>query len=270
MADRFGEPGLRALRMARGIEGPLRPRDRPRPLAERLELPEGCSGGQLARALALLCDRLLANRGRGGRTLRRLRLGARLAGGGGWSTEVALREASADRERLRLALAPSSASCPAPPSPSRCGRWSSARPPADQRALERSPDERRRERIAEAVRQARAAAGRDAVLRVLEVEPDSRVPERRAIFTPYPGMSGKRIVYWPAPVAVVVGRGWGPGQRRRRQPWRRCGRTGWSRTAGGRRSRCSRRYFELVLADGRCVVVFREPAEDGRWFEQRA
>lgn len=31
-----------------------------------------------------------------------------------------------------------------------------------------------------------------------------------------------------------------------------------------------RRYFELVLADGRNLVVFREPAEDGRWFEQRA
>jgi hypothetical protein len=31
-----------------------------------------------------------------------------------------------------------------------------------------------------------------------------------------------------------------------------------------------RRYFELALADGRCVVVFREPAGDGRWFEQRA
>ena len=31
-----------------------------------------------------------------------------------------------------------------------------------------------------------------------------------------------------------------------------------------------RRYFELALADGRCVVVFREPADDGRWFEQRA
>jgi protein ImuB len=46
--------------------------------------------------------------------------------------------------------------------------------------------ERRRERISEAVRQARAAGGRDAVLRVLEVEPDSRFPERRAIFTPFP------------------------------------------------------------------------------------
>jgi hypothetical protein len=31
-----------------------------------------------------------------------------------------------------------------------------------------------------------------------------------------------------------------------------------------------RRYFELVLIGGRDVVVFREPAEDGRWFEQRA
>jgi hypothetical protein len=31
-----------------------------------------------------------------------------------------------------------------------------------------------------------------------------------------------------------------------------------------------RRYFELVLADGRNVVVFREPSEGGRWFLQRA
>lgn len=34
-----------------------------------------------------------------------------------------------------------------------------------------------------------------------------------------------------------------------------------------------RRYFEVVLASGRNLVVFREPAEPpeaGRWFEQRA
>jgi hypothetical protein len=32
-----------------------------------------------------------------------------------------------------------------------------------------------------------------------------------------------------------------------------------------------RRYFELVLADGRNVVVFREPADDeGHWLLQRA
>ena len=32
----------------------------------------------------------------------------------------------------------------------------------------------------------------------------------------------------------------------------------------------SRRYFELVLADGRNIVVFREPADADRWFVQRA
>ncbi len=32
-----------------------------------------------------------------------------------------------------------------------------------------------------------------------------------------------------------------------------------------------RRYFELVLADGRNVVIFRERADEaGRWFLQRA
>ena len=31
-----------------------------------------------------------------------------------------------------------------------------------------------------------------------------------------------------------------------------------------------RRYFEVTLTDGRNIVVFREPPEDGCWFEQRA
>jgi protein ImuB len=40
-------------------------------------------------------------------------------------------------------------------------------------------------RLADAVRQARALAGPDAALRVLSVDPDSRVPERRAVLAPY-------------------------------------------------------------------------------------
>jgi protein ImuB len=191
VADRFGEPGLRALRMARGSDGPLRPRPRPEPLAERLELPEGCSGTQLERALRLLVDRLLAHPGRRGRTVRRLRLGAQLAGGGGWGTEVVLREASADRERLLLALAPKLGELPGPAAALALRAVELGPLAYDQGGLERSPEERRRERIAEAVRQARAAGGRDAVLRVLEVEPGSRVPERRAMLTPFPDASGR-------------------------------------------------------------------------------
>ncbi len=96
-----------------------------------------------------------------------------------------LREASAERERLLLTLAPKLGELPGPAT-SLALRALELGPCAyDQGGLARSPSDRRRERIAEAVRQARAAGGRDAVLRVLEVEPDSRVPERRAMLTPY-------------------------------------------------------------------------------------
>ena len=30
-----------------------------------------------------------------------------------------------------------------------------------------------------------------------------------------------------------------------------------------------REYFEVVLADGRDLVVFREPPDGKRWYEQR-
>ena len=40
-------------------------------------------------------------------------------------------------------------------------------------------------RLREAVGQARTAAGREAALRVLAVDPDSRVPERRSVLTPF-------------------------------------------------------------------------------------
>ena len=62
-------------------------------------------------------------------------------------------------------------------------------PPAhDQARLmeDRSPAAVRRARIAEAVGQVRQAAGRDAALRVLELDPESRLPERRAALAPYP------------------------------------------------------------------------------------
>src|SRR5690242_1503238 len=91
VADRFGRLGLRALRLAQGEDEPLRPRQVREPLAVELELPEALTGQQLERALELLIARLLAHRGRRGRMLRALRLSARLAAGGGWRRQVALR-----------------------------------------------------------------------------------------------------------------------------------------------------------------------------------
>jgi protein ImuB len=185
VADRFGQPGLRALRLARGDDEPLRTRRPHEEIECRLGLPEAASGPQLESALGLLIERLLAHPRRRGRTIRRLRLEARLAGDGGWRVEVALRSAAVDPVRLRLALAPRLAELPGP------AAWLGLRavelgPEAgEQQALAHSPDSERRGRLAEAVRQARSAGGRDAVMRVVEVDPGSRVPERRAILTPF-------------------------------------------------------------------------------------
>jgi protein ImuB len=186
VADRFGEQGLRALRMARGVEEPLRPRRPPQELVERIELPEAASGTQLDRAIELLIERLLANSARQDRSVRRLRLEARLAAGGSWRVEVTMRSASADPERLRLALAPKLERLPGPASELGLRSLELGPRAHDQPALERSPAQQRRSRLGEAVRQARTAAGRDAVMRVIEVDPDSRVPERRAMLTPFP------------------------------------------------------------------------------------
>jgi protein ImuB len=191
VADRFGALGLRARRLASGDDDPLRPRRRGDELVETLELPEAASGEQLGRALELLTDRLLAQRGRRGRTLRKLRLEARLAAGGSWRAEVVLRQASADARRLRLALGPKLGELPSPAAALALRALGLGPPGGEQPALARSERERRRERLAEAVRQARAAAGRDAVLQVLDVEPDSRVPERRVLLAPYPEPGGE-------------------------------------------------------------------------------
>ena len=185
VADRFGELGLRALRLARGADEPLRPRRPPEEIESRLGLPEAVSGPQLEHALELLVERVLAHPARGNRSIRRLRIEARLAAGGGWRCEATLRSASTSVERLMAALAPRLGELPGP------AAWLGLRaldlgPEAgEQGALGRAPEDERRERLSEAVQQVRSAAGRDAVLRVLEVDPASRVPERRAILAPY-------------------------------------------------------------------------------------
>jgi protein ImuB len=185
VSDRFGAPGLTAWELARG-EGdapfPRRPGER---LYERLDLPESSSGIALERALALLVDRLLARRERRERTIRSAFLEATLVEGGTWRERMVFREALADPARMRLALAPRLGGLPAPAEALALGVECFGPPAADQRSLLQDSLAVRRARLREAVRQARAAAGPEAALRVLEVEPGSRVPERRAVLTPF-------------------------------------------------------------------------------------
>jgi len=185
VADRFGRPGLFAQDLARGQDTPLRPRQPGELLREALELPESGSGEQLGRALGLLIDRLLARRERRGRTLRCVVLSARLVEGGTWRERVVFREALADAQRMRLAIGGRLALLPAPADTLELMVERFGPPNPEAHALFDDGVARRDERLREAVRQARAVAGPDAALRVLEIDPHSRVPERRVVLTPF-------------------------------------------------------------------------------------
>jgi protein ImuB len=186
VAERFGHPGLLALDLARGRDTPLEPRRPREPVAERLDLPEAASGQQLERALELLVARVLARRERRGRGLRALAVSARFVAGGTWRTAVTLRHASADPERILLALGPKLRELPAPAESLALEVEAFGPPAQDQGRLLDEAAAVRRGRLGEAVRQARQAAGADAALKVLDVDPDSRIPERRALLSPFP------------------------------------------------------------------------------------
>jgi protein ImuB len=185
LADRFGHAGPLARDLAQGKDTPLLPRTAAERLEERLELPESASGVQLQRGLELLIDRLLARRERRGRALRAVVLSAKLVEGGTWRARVTFREPHADPRRMRLVLGQKLAELPSPTDVLRLRAEGFGPPAGDQRSLLAEPATIRRARLREAVRQARSVAGPDAALRIIPVDPDSRVPERRLTLAPW-------------------------------------------------------------------------------------
>jgi protein ImuB len=186
VADRFGPPGLLALRLARGEDSPLRPRRPHEELAEEVELPEGAAGGQLEHALKLLVARLLAAPQRKGRTVLGLRFGALLSAGGSWSVDQGLGRPSASERTLRAVLAPRLEALPGPVAALRLRALGLGPPVGDQLELSVRGEEHRKRRLGEAIREVRSAQGVDALLQVLPLDSASRFPERWAMLTPSP------------------------------------------------------------------------------------
>jgi len=185
LADRFGPAGLLAHDLVHGRDTPLRPRVPGEGLQETLDLPEAGSGVQLERALGLLVDRLLARRERRGKTLRVVVLAATLVEGGTWRERVVFREPLAEGARMRMALGLRLALLPAPAESLRLSveRFGPVAQPG--KALFDDAQAARRRRLREAVRQVRATAGPEGALRAVPVDPDSRIPERRTLLTPF-------------------------------------------------------------------------------------
>jgi protein ImuB len=187
--DRFGPAGHHAWGLARGEDGrPLRPRTPPQDVEATMRFPE--SVGALAAIeesarilLHELSDTAIAR----GRAFRSLTLRAGLEGGGSWTHTLALREATADPERLTVASLPHLARVAAPV------EWIAIRGDASgaldghQLVLTDTGGEERRRRTDEAARQVQSGSGRDAVMRLVELEPWSRLPERRWALVPFTG-----------------------------------------------------------------------------------
>jgi protein ImuB len=185
--DRLGFPGLRAWRLARGeTDAPLRPRRPPAPLEAAVAFPEAVGARQALEAAArfLLDELAAAARGRG-RAVRALTLRARLAEGGSWTATLTLREATADPARLAAAALPRLADVAAPVEALAVRADASGALGGHQLAAIAADEEERDRRVREAARQVRASQGDRALLRPVEVEPWSRLPERRWALVPF-------------------------------------------------------------------------------------
>lgn len=185
VADRFGMSGVTARELALGLDSALIPRDLPVALAESIELPESAVAGQLDHSLDILVRRLLARPERDGLTLRTVELTARLDTGGTWGRRTCFRESLADRRRMMLALSGVFDGLPAPAVSLRLAATAFGPPTAEQRSLLDEPAAVRIERLRQAILQSRQAAGPDAALRAVEVDPGSRLPERRMALVPF-------------------------------------------------------------------------------------
>lgn len=185
VSDRFGPAGSRARMLALGREPEIRARRIRERIGETVELPEQAAGTHLAAGLSILSDRVSARLGAAGLSARTLSFEATLAEGGSWSREFTPRRPTAAPHLLRTLLAPVPEQLPRPASSLHLRVTSSA--PADPEQLEvrPRPEETRRSRLDEAARQVRAAVGDAGLMRVLEAESGSRLPERRVLLGPY-------------------------------------------------------------------------------------
>ena len=257
--------GAVALRMARGEEAPLRPRRVHESLGERLELPRPSPGRSWSgswRCWSIACSptRLAGDAACGACGWRR---GLREAAAGGTRRRSGRRAPTASACSWRL---PKLDELPSPAASLTLRALETGPPAGDQPELDSQAAEkqaqaagrggaagardRREGRGAAGPRRRRRLAGAGAALAPHAVPGGPRLESRTRSTRRQAGAGGAGAD--GAPPAVVE-----------RSRWRRCGRSGWSRTAGGRRSRCGRHYFELVLADGRNLVVFREHRAGG-------
>lgn len=186
--ERLGFEGIGAWELARGMpDRPLRPRTPPCPVSAHIDFADPADTlSMLQSACRLMVERLESAVRAQGRAVRTLTLSATLADGGSWTRRITLREATAEGARLQFAITGHLAEITAPVSGLRITADTSGSVGGRQLTALPSPREERAARTHEAVRHVRAALGDEALLRVIELDASSHIPERRFALAPHP------------------------------------------------------------------------------------
>lgn len=195
LVAQFGEDGRNALAWAtaRRID-PVRPWHRPRPIRVSLDFPNPVGTTEtLHGALARLTERALSRPARRGRSVTGARMGARLEGGGSWFVDTVLREPTSDRERIAAPLRAKMTISPPPRAvETLLLELTDFGAASAQTGLFDRRDEGGRasnghelvsgevpSSLRDAVKELKLRLGHSPLYRVVEVDPWSRIPERR-------------------------------------------------------------------------------------------
>jgi nucleotidyltransferase/DNA polymerase involved in DNA repair len=195
LVAQFGEDGRNALgwSTARRIDS-VQPWQPPRPIRVSLEFssPVGITE-TLHGALDRLIERALSRPARRGRSVTGVRMGAHLEGGGSWTLDTVLREATTSRERIAAPLRAKMAISPPPKAvQTLLLELTHFGAPSAQIGLFDRKQENGRESggndlaqgevppsLRDAVKELKLRLGDSPLYRVVEIDPWSRIPERR-------------------------------------------------------------------------------------------
>jgi nucleotidyltransferase/DNA polymerase involved in DNA repair len=195
LIGQFGEEGGRAWAWAKGQRIDLvRARHRPHPIRVSFDFPTPVGQSEtLHGALDRLLERALARPARRGRSVLGVRVGGQLEGGGSWSVDAILREPTSRREALAFNLRSRMSLSPPPRAvETLVVELFQFGPPTHQEGLFDRREEGGRSAggvglaegevppsLKDAVKELRLRLGHSPLYRVVEVDPWSRIPERR-------------------------------------------------------------------------------------------
>ena len=196
LMGQFGEEGARARAWASGERiDPVRPWRPARPVRVALDFPDPVGQVEIIHgALDRLLERALARPERRGRSVAAVRVGGRLEGSGSWTVDVVLREPTARKESLAYSLKTRIGLVPPPraveglvvelfrfgPPGTQANLFFDRKQTAGSTQLGRDLSEGEiPHSLRDAVRELKLRLGHSPLYRVVEVDPLSRIPERR-------------------------------------------------------------------------------------------